>query len=347
MQTSIALLEDQLPPLMEQAQVVGLTVALVNDERVAWSKGFGWKNAAAGQSVDVETVFEAASLSKPVFAYCVLKLCSAGLLDLDTPLTHYLADPYLPDSGHLDRLTARHVLSHTSGFPNWRPSDQLLQIHFPPGERFSYSGEGYVYLQRVVEQLTGQALAHYSQAAVLAPLEMVNSSYVWLDRYEWQAAQSYDEQGRLAEKSKNTEANAAYTLHTTAEDFARFMLRFMGPASRPRPDSFASAMLQPQIQVNRLAPWHPTWPEPSMPLMESLYWGLGWGLERGRMPDTFWHWGDNGSFKAFALGIPTAELGLVVLTTGGRARELWPAIVQLVIGDDHPALAWLKIVYEQ
>lgn len=343
----IASLETQIPDLMQQAAVVGLSIALMHDAHIVWQQGFGFKNKEANQPVTADTVFEAASLSKPLFAALALQLCASGSLNLDTPLTQYLAEPYLPNDSRHQLITARHVLSHTTGFPNWR-KDQPLQTHFTPGERFSYSGEGYVYLQRVIEQLTGQSLAELSRLMVLEPLRMTNSSYIWLDQYASQAAQTYNEQGEVAEKFKPAQANAAYSLHTTCTDFAQFMLVFMEAASENSdffPAGLAADMVQPQVQVNDLAAWHPTWPNPQMPLTEGVYWGLGWGIERQPERHAFWHWGDNGSSQALALGLPQQGLGLLVMSIGGRPLEIWPTIVQSTIGGTHPALDWLIKVY--
>lgn len=95
-------------------------------------------------------------MSKPVFAYAVLKLCEKGVIHLDTPLTKYTSDRFLQGDPRLDLITARHVLSHTSGFQNWRSGKEPLKIHLEPGEKYLYSGEGYSYLQSVVTLLTGQ-----------------------------------------------------------------------------------------------------------------------------------------------------------------------------------------------
>jgi len=83
-------------------------------------------------------------LTKPVVAYAALKLADQGKLDLDAPLSRYLPAPYIDGDARLEQITARRVLSHNSGFPNWRPEGKPLVIHFTPGERFSYSGEGFV-----------------------------------------------------------------------------------------------------------------------------------------------------------------------------------------------------------
>src|SRR4051812_37544471 len=143
-----ARLVGDLPGLMAQAKVPGLAIAVIDNGRVAWTKSFGVMRVGSPEPVTETTRFEAASLSKPVTAYVALQLVDAGRLALDTPLTHYITYADLPGDPRVATMTARHVLSHTTGFPNWRRRDPLT-LFFTPGERFSYSGEGYVYLQRV------------------------------------------------------------------------------------------------------------------------------------------------------------------------------------------------------
>ena len=131
--TLIADLEKQILQLMEEALVPGLSLAIIQDGKLFWRRGFGVKNRASKEPVDDDTVFEAASTSKPVFAYAVMKLCEKGVMDLDTPLTKYTSERFLHGDPRLDRITARHVLAHTSGFPNFRSKEEPLAIHFTPG----------------------------------------------------------------------------------------------------------------------------------------------------------------------------------------------------------------------
>lgn len=155
---AITRLEQMVPHLMTEADIPGLSIALIRDSKMIWSHGFGVTNSETKALVNANTVFEAASLTKPVFAYAVLKLVDSGKLDLDTPLVKYLPGKYdVGDDPRLEQITARHVLSHTTGFPNWRPrGSQTIKIHFVPGHHFSYSGEGFVYLSRVVEHIAGE-----------------------------------------------------------------------------------------------------------------------------------------------------------------------------------------------
>jgi CubicO group peptidase (beta-lactamase class C family) len=114
-------LETDIPVLLEKSDVPGLSIALVREGRIVWSGAFGISNANTRKPVTSTTIFEAASLSKPVFAYAVLRLVDEGKLNLDTPLNKYLGNNYdVVNDERINLITARNVLSHTSGFPNWR-----------------------------------------------------------------------------------------------------------------------------------------------------------------------------------------------------------------------------------
>src|SRR5579863_2314258 len=134
---TIAALEKEIPESLLDATVPGMSIALIRDGKTYWAHGFGVKDVKTKQPVTEETTFEAASLSKPVFAYGVLKLVDAGKLDLDATLTKYLPQRYIEGDDRLDKITARIVLSHRTGFRNWRgDGNNPLKIYFTPGERF-------------------------------------------------------------------------------------------------------------------------------------------------------------------------------------------------------------------
>ena len=120
-----------------------------------WSRSFGVKSSVSKAWVDDGTLFEAASVSKTVFAYAALKLCESGVMALDTPLVRYTGSRFVAGDARLDKITARQVLSHSSGFAEWRSSDEPL-IRAEPGTTFLYSGEGYYYLQAVITELIGK-----------------------------------------------------------------------------------------------------------------------------------------------------------------------------------------------
>ncbi|HEU4406981.1 MAG TPA: serine hydrolase domain-containing protein [Polyangiaceae bacterium] len=187
-----------IPRLLTLTGVPGVALAVVERDAVIWSHGAGVRRLGRAEPIAPETVFEGASLGKPVFAWGVLGLVDAGALDLDRPLSEYLPLPEVSEP-RAKAVTARHVLSHTSGLPNWRRAIGPLVPKFAPGERFSYSGEGVFYLQRVVERLVGRPFGAWARDAVLRPLGMGDSSYVWRPAYEGRLAAGHLGDGEVSE----------------------------------------------------------------------------------------------------------------------------------------------------
>jgi CubicO group peptidase (beta-lactamase class C family) len=308
------------------AGVPGIGVALLAGPEVVWAAAVGVADAATGAPLTPASVFEGASLSKPVFACAVLRLWEAGVLDLDRPLSDYLPAPYLPDEPRLPLITARHVLAHRTGFPNWRGRGRPLVLGAAPGARFGYSGEGYVYLQRAVEHLVGAPLHEVVAARVLAPLGLAHSSYVWRPGYAQTAARGHRADGVPLDKGRPTAGNAAHSLHTTPTDFARF----------------AGALLAPEAAGLLRGPTVAEMRAPQTRIDDRLAWGLGWGLQRPPAESgewSLWHWGDNPGYKHVALIGP--EHGLVVMTNGDRGLTACRALLRAATGTDAPLFEFL------
>ncbi len=321
-QTRVSELERSIPALMDSGDVTGLAIALVADGEVVWSRGFGTRNAATGEPVDEHTVFEAASLSKPVFARAVLQMVERGEVNLDKPLWEYLPYEDIAHDERYKRITARMVLSHTPGFPNWRPHGGKLTIDFEPGTKFSYSGEGFVYLQRVVEHLTGEPMDQFVARTVLQPLGMTRSSFIWEARFESNVAMPYRSDGSAGHKSKPRRANAAASLHTTAPDFARFMAAVVNGEGLG--EQMIQAMLTPESEVD-----------------SGVTWGLGWGLQDTEDGRAFWHWGHNTGYRAYTVTYPERRLGVVMFTNSDNGMSIVQAILSRAVGGSHPGFAWL------
>lgn len=322
-------LENQIPQLMGKAAIPGVSVGVFKDGQTFWTRGFGLKNRRTRQPVNTNTVFAAASLSKPVFAYAVLKMSERGELNLDTPLTEYTDKPLISDS-RLKLITARMVLSHTSGLPKFIGEDPIT-ISFQPGTKFSYSSEGYYYLQAVVERITGQPLNEFMTRNVFAPLGMTSSSYVWKEQYEDLAANGHDRQGKPQPMSRPSRASAAGSLRTTASDYTKFLMAMMEPGDKNNfrlSEQTLNLMLRPQIKLS-----------------QSLSWGLGWALEQTSMGDFFWHWGDIGIFKSFTLASRNLKTGIVILTNSQNGLKICNAITRNSIGGQHPAFSFYMIDY--
>jgi CubicO group peptidase (beta-lactamase class C family) len=337
LQQAIATLQRDIPLLMAGEQipgtkrVPGLSIAVVDDGIVAWQSGFGVTAHGSSASVTADTIFEAASLSKPVTAHVALQMADAGLLDLETPLTRYVAYPDLPDDARARAITARHVLSHTTGFPNWRGADPL-RVYFTPGDRFSYSGEGYVYLQRAIEAIAKEPFDTTARRLVFTPLGMSRSSFV-TPTGENRAAAHTDAGTPLRRRPDTAEANAAASLRTTATDYARFLSAALRGA-RLKPET-AARMTAPQVQLDpacmrcteRIATVR----------SEAVAWGLGWGLEHGSEGRGIWHWGDNPGFKSYVAASLGARRGVVFFTNSDAGLSLRNRLVEIALGGTHPA----------
>jgi CubicO group peptidase (beta-lactamase class C family) len=333
--------EKTIPQIMDSAEVQGLAIALIEKGKLAWHRSFGMKNAETKEPVTDATVFQAASLSKPVFAYAVLKLVEKGRFDLDKPLVEYVPPAYIEekflkkpvDDERFKKITARMVLSHTPGFPNWRRGENRLVISFEPGEKFSYSGEGFVFLQRVIEHLAGQTLDELMRKNAFEPLGMTTSSYVWQENYETKVANGHSSFGEVEEKRRTKEGNAAASLYTTITDYVKFLTAVLNQEGL-RKNLFAQ-MLKPHIQL-------PVRREDYSVMAEGLYWGLGWGLQIDNASESFWHWGDNGAFKCYVVGYPKQRNAMVFFTNSANGLSFAKELVRLTIGKEQQALHWLQ-----
>jgi CubicO group peptidase (beta-lactamase class C family) len=345
LRTSIADLEKQIPQLMKEARVPGLSMAIIKDGQVFWRRGFGVKDNASNEPVDNDTVFEAASTSKPVFAYAVMKLCEKGVMNLDTPLTRYTSERFLEGDPRLDLITARHLLSHTSGFQNFRSKNEPLKIHFTPGEKWSYSGEGYSYLQSVVTHLIGShvnpkdcatfeaglkvcatepSIDTYMKAHVLMPFGMASSGYLWNDTISNHMARGHDEEGKpsVISRKPTGPSVARYGmvggLCTTPTDYARFLIEVINPkpsdAFRLKSGSLKE-MLRPQVKRTADSSW-----------------ALGWEIEHTEKGNFLRHGGGNPGYSCFVAASVERKSGYVIMTNSENSGY-YGVIAKLITGN--------------
>jgi CubicO group peptidase (beta-lactamase class C family) len=292
-----------LTPLLDSTGIPGLSMAIINQKGVAWVKSFGVREAGKKALVDQNTVFSAASLGKPIFAYLVLRLADEGKIDLDKPLYQYVPYRAIEHDERYKLITARMVLSHQTGFPNWRNGQ--LNLLFSPGKRFSYSGEGFVYLQGVVMTIMGKDVEEVAQQYVFRPLGMSRSSYRWQAAFEDNYATPHNSFGMPASLPRFKETNVAFSLQTTAADYGRFLVALLtGEGLKP---ATARALLTPQVIATKTL--HDT-----TRASTTIRWGLGIGLVQKNGEEGFWHWGDNGSYRCFAYVSRTRKQGFVYFT---------------------------------
>lgn len=318
--TLAAHVERELPALMAEHNVPGVGVAIVEHGSLLWRGAFGVKDAESAAQVDYRTLFQVGSMSKPVFAYFVLNLCEKGFLHLDKPFSK-LAPIHFLDDPRVDKITPRHVLTHTSGFQNWRSDSEPLSIHFEPGTKWLYSGEGYFYLQSVITHLLGRFdesecgrfesqlsvcasdFGDLMQRHLLHPMGMKGSGY---SPAGTDVARGHDKSGRglpvsVAKRSAVARYGAAGGLFCTAEDFAQFLIEVLKPSKadefRLRQETIAE-MLRPEVTTGDTY---------------GSQWALGWQITKSGL---FQHGGDNPGFHSFALASKKLGNGFVILTNG-------------------------------
>ena len=331
---SIAALIDTLTPrLMRETHVPGVSVALIQKKSVVWSHQYGVANVMNGQAVTESTMFEACSMSKPVLAVMALRLVEQKKLDFDRPLVQYLDLPSLRGQPGYERITARMALSHTSGLPNWRRGgderDGPLPVNFPPGSHFGYSGEAIYYLQQVIEKITGEPIEILARRELFAPLGLRHISFTWNEDIAGLIAGGHAADGKYNTTTTYTHANAAYTLYTSAADYARFIIALMNPGSRAgvlTPRSTA-AMLAHQVPVSAREPIE----RPGRARATAVYWGLGWAINTTGQGDIIHHGGSNGSgFRCFSQFNPATGSGIVIMTNGASGTDVWIRLISRI-----------------
>ncbi len=307
-----------------EGAIDALALAMIENGEVGYACG-GCSDRERQKPVTEHTVFGSASLSKPVFAYAVLQLVDQGELSLDARLADIV--DYAPGDEFAAQITAAHVLSHMTGFPNWRSSEQPLASYFRPGDRFSYSGEGFVFLQLAVERLTGESLDATARRLVFEPLGMTRSTFDLTRRLD---------DGAAPPALGKTACNAAYSLRTTAHDYARFLAAVL--AGKDLKPATSQAWMQDRALVpanfaNTSEPRHAHQTDPA------VAWGLGWGLETESR--NFFQWGTSHAYVSFTIGSRADKAAFVLLTNGFTGLECLRRLVEVVFPGPRPSLAWM------
>ncbi len=331
---AVAVIDTLTPALMSELHVPGVSIAVIHDRAVVWSGEYGVADVSRRTPVTRETLFEAASMTKPVFTYTVMKLVEQGKIDLDRPLTEYLKERAFPDQPSRSLITARMVLTHTGGFPNWRKGgeerDGPLPVINRPGSRFSYSGEGIFYLQRAVEKITGEPIAVLAKRTLFDPMGLVRTTYVWTRSADSVLAAGHASDGTFLMKTRYTHANAAYTLYTTAGEYAAFLVEILKTDRSARYSlsrGSIGAMLGHHVAVDARGPIG----RPGRARGFEVYWGLGWSINTTSEGDIVHHGGANGSgFRCFSQFSPGRGTGIVIMTNGVRGDDLWARLIASV-----------------
>jgi len=321
-------LDTLLSLLMSKHRVPGAAMVGIENGRIAYDKCWGVRQAGQSALVDENTVFEVASMTKPLAAYAAMKLVEQRRLDLDRPLAASLPQPYLKDEPLHTKITARIALNHTSGFPNWRPKGQPLHVLREPGTAYGYSGEGIEFLQHVMERITGEDYERMIQRTLLQPIGMKNSSHVWQKAFANRAAAGHNASGKVKENRRlYTKPNAAYSLYCTPRDYAVFVLEMMNP-NRNGAHSISASSVR--------AMFTPASPPTGRELLTrrgsrgqgDVRFGLGWSIEPTASGNRICHSGSNGTgFRSYVEFDPVKGHGLVIMTNSDGGDKFWKNLV--------------------
>lgn len=316
---------------MDSLGMPGLSIAIINNDRVVYHRALGVTVIGKPEKVDNSSIFEVASMSKTAFAYFVMKMVEKGVLDLDTPLYRYMPYPDIAQDERYKLITARMVLCHRTGFPNWRyfePADTSLHIKygdlwlkFTPGTQFAYSGEGYHYLAEVIAFLNHRdlkTLDEVFQRVVARPLGLTHfyfsgNGYVSLHKVNGHVkGRSVGRPWPISFPTQDSSVfGAAGGLHTEAMDYARFLIALMehkgiGAAS-------LDEMLREQVPV----------PRDNDIYLEEGYtaWGLGIAIRPTRYGTAYEHGGNNGDFQSGYSYLRDRKTGYVFMTNCDKGNE--------------------------
>lgn len=328
--------------LMDAAGVTGLSLGIVNDSKPAYVKSYGFKNREAKQVSDTATILYAASFSKPVFAYLVMQLVDQGLINLDIPLYKYLPKP-LPEYENYkdlavdDRwklITARHCLTHTTGFPNWRElnphNNQQLEIFFTPGKRYAYSGEGLYLLQLVVETITKRKLEDLAQEKIFKPFSMARTSFIWQKSFETNYALGHNLDEDIQGIKKRNQANAAGSMETTVADYTRFVSAVLQGKGLSRKSK--QEMLSPQVGI---------FTKQQFPSLNNdttsqnkniqLSYGLGWGLFKSIYGWAFFKEGHSeDGWQHYIVSFPDKKYAIIIMTNSLNGESIFKELIEKI-----------------
>lgn len=314
----LAALETEVAREMTQNKIPGLSIAIFDETGVFYANGFGVKDSVTQERVDADTLFVAASLSKPVTAYAALILVERGLLALDEPLVSYLKNPYLPDAKAAAKITLRMILTHTAGLSN-DASGKDRKVYSAPGASFAYSSAGFRYLQQVLEDVSGAPFADFIAGTVLEPLGMNGGGFGYREAFSPNmACGHYSGKTVVREALRKVPVNASYSLIATPSDIARFARELCRPTLLG-PEAVA-AMIRPAVS------WR-----------SGVSWGLGIGILPRPAGNLLWHWGNNVTYQNMMLIDPRAGKGVVIMTNSSAGLASAARLAVKVANDFFPA----------
>ena len=335
--------------MMKEARVNGLAMAVIDDGQVVFTRAWGHRNVEKDLPLETGTIMYGASLTKLAFAYMVMQLVDEGRLDLDRPLAAYLPKPLpefefyaaLQGDDRWRRITARHVLTHSTGLANFAflEPDEKMRLHFEPGSRYAYSGEGFILLQFVLETGLGLDAGREMQRRVFDRFGMARTSMMWRADFAENLADGYAADGAFAPHDRRSRPRAAGSMDTTIADMARFFAGFvrgegLSPKSR-------AEMIKGHVAITAPAQF-PTLVPADSPAMRAIGLAAGIGMVTFRGPHglTFFKGGHNDTTGNQAICVDASRRCVIYLSNDVRAERLFEPLTAATLGSVGMPWSW-------
>ena len=310
--------EDRLNKIVEEYRayygIPGISLGLIKDGKLFYHKTYGYKNSSTKEPVDDQTLFEAASITKPVFAYVVMRLVEKGEIDLDKPLVEYLPFEDLEEYPEYKKMTGRHVLTHRTGLPNWG-----REMKFTPGEKFGYSGEGFEYLKRVVVHITGKPVEEHIENELKQPRKITRMQFKETSSLPQVVATGHINESPTV-RFLPEESGMAWSMYTEAADFSKFAFTLLDR------EGLKKSTFDEMMTIHSTYPedWHV-----NKDLKEGM--GLGISLRETAYGRVFGHGGNNGDFKCLFEVYEDLGMGFIVFTNSNTGDEFNDDLAQILI----------------
>ena len=296
--------------------IPALGIGYIKNGKIEEAKVYG--ELEKGKPASDNAIFSIASLTKPITAMIVLKLVDEGKWNLDEPLYKYWIDPDVANDLRLKKLTTRFILSHRSGFPNWRweNADKKLSFLSEPGTKYHYSGEGFEYLRKAIESKFHKSLDQLANELIFKPLQM-NDTHFFRDNTidQTRFAKPHDKDGNLLVENQNTSANAAYGVLTTVEDYSKFLVYVMNGAGLRKKLYQEMVSNQTQIKAHQ-------------------YYGLGWMIDEIDGENIITHGGVDNGTQTIVFILPKSKKGLAIFTNSGNGGNAYIPVIQKYLGKE-------------
>lgn len=300
---------------LKENNIQTLGLGIIDGGKLKEIKVFG--EIEKGTTAPYNTIFNVASLTKPVTTLVALRLVSLGKWDLDEPLNKYWTDPDVAKDQRNRKLTTRIILSHQTGFPNWRwmNKNNKLNFEFEPGTKFQYSGEGFEYLRKALENKFKKPLQQLASELIFNPLKMEDTDYIWSKNTdETRFAIGYDKNAKLYKTIRNKTANAADDLHTTIQDYGNFLVNILNGANLS--ENVYQEMVKKQVQTGK-----------------NKYFGLGFVIyDLGEGEYAISHGGSDSGTHCLTVLLPKSKQGILIFTNSDAGYKTYDKLLVHYLG---------------